>query len=144
MTDSAIEKLSKETVKLVFYLLIVSCFWGLSIFITKPEIFKETLLVQVFVLFCVSFVWCFTGGIIGILIESTLLKMHLLKSNTLYHIRVEIYLALSILLKCVLIFFAYYYSLKFTEYLYFVFKCSIIIILCLFLVFLMVRLAKSK
>jgi hypothetical protein len=144
MTDSLIEKLSKETVKHVFYLTVVACFWGLSVFITKPELFKETLLVQIFVLFCVSFVWCFTGSLFGFLLETIFIKLGIISKTILYFIRVELYLLLAVIIKCIFMLFAYYYSFNFTEYLRFVFKCSITILLSLTLVFLMVKLLKSK
>lgn len=144
MTDSVIEKLSKETVKHAFYVLVVSSFWGLSLFITKPDLFKETLLIQFFILFCTSFVWCFLGCVFGFLLEITLIKFNILNKNTLEFIRVELYLLLAIFIKCILIFFAYYYSLSFAEYLRFIFKSSIVIFLILFLNLLMVKLMKSK
>jgi hypothetical protein len=144
MTDSAIEKLSKETVKHAFYVLVVSCFWGLSLFITKPELFKETFLIQFFVLFCTSFIWCFLGCLFGFLLEITFIKFNILNKNTLQFIRVELYLLLVVFVKCVLIFFAYYYSLSFTEYLRFIFKSVVAIVLTLCLIFLMVKSMKSK
>lgn len=144
MTDATIEKLSKETVKHVFYLIVISCFWGLSLYITKPEIFKENILIQIFTLFCVSFVWCFLGCLFGFLLEISFIKLKLVSSKTLYFIRVELYLLFSVIIKCVFILFAYYYSFSFTEYLRFVSKCSILIILILCLFFLLVKSLKSK
>ncbi|AKC20182.1 hypothetical protein IY39_10755 [Flavobacterium psychrophilum] len=92
MIEDAIKKLSEETVKNTFYISIVSCFWGLSLFITKPEIFKESLFILFFILFCTSFVWCFVSSIFGILLEVFAVKLGSFKNEIILHIRVELYL----------------------------------------------------
>lgn len=133
MTDATIEKLSKETIKHFLYVIIVSSFWGLSIFITKPILFNQPFLIQVFILFCLSFVWCFISSIIGIIVEIILIRLKVISKTILMSIRIELYLLIGVIIKCFFILFAYYYSLSFTEYLQFVIKWSIlgITFLCL-------------
>lgn len=134
MLETAIEKLNKEAVKLSFYLLIVSCFWGFSFYIVKPDIFIQPLQVQFFILFCISFIWCFVGSLLGILLESIFIKSKVLKKDFLLHIRTELYLLFSIFVKSIFIFFAYYYTLNITEYLQFIFKWVLILILILLVI----------
>jgi hypothetical protein len=144
MIEDAIKKLSEETVKNTFYISIVSCFWGLSLFITKPEIFKESLFILFFILFCTSFVWCFVSSIFGILLEVFAVKLGSFKNEIILHIRVELYLLVAVFIKCIFISFAYYYSFSFTEYLRFIIKWSVISIVGLFLIILIGILCKKE
>lgn len=144
MIEDAIKKLSEETVKNTFYIGIVSCFWGLSLFITKPEIFKESLFILFFILFCTSFVWCFVSSIFGTLFGVFAVKLQSFKNESILHIRVELYLLVAVFIKCIFIFFAYYYSFSFTEYLRFIMKWSIISIVGLCLIILIGILCKKE
>jgi len=139
MFDKVVDKLNQDTFKNIFYLFIISCFWTVSFYLFKPTLLQENYHILFSLLFCFSLIWALLSTVTLFLVEVLIIKTITNNNHKLISkLRVEIYLVLSLIGKSILIYFGYYYSMCFTEYLRFIFKWVSIIFTVFFILYVLV------
>lgn len=133
MLGNFTEKLSKETVKTILYLLIISCFWCTSVYLLKPELLLEQHYIIFSIVLSLSITWTMPSISLTIILESVLLRnSNFMKPLEL--VRTEIYLYFTLLLKAGFILIGYYCNMNFICYLKMCFLVPLTIVLLLLLV----------
>jgi len=144
MVDKFVEKLSKETFKNILYIAFIACFWVVSFYLFKPSLLKESFILLVSLLFCLSLMYFILSFILLLLLEKLLLKSRFVTQLLL--IRVEIYLIVSLIIKSISMCIGYYYSVSFTKYLrgVFIFWATAAALSCLIVVYQYIKQIKKQ
>lgn len=114
---SLIKNIGKGTFKTIFYVVIISMFWQVGIYMFKPEFLKDPITTQIPLYFSLSFIWFMFYFFIFFIVEHFIRLYTKEYMKELRNNRVDIYISFSLVLKSLYLIIGYYYSVSFTEYL---------------------------
>lgn len=144
MTDKLLDKINTETFKNSLYLTLLFPFWVISFYLFKPEFLKENYVIIFSFLFGLSFTWLILSYLFLQVLEINILLIIKKLPLDISKIRVEIYLFLSFILKCIPLLVGYYYSFCFTDYLKFAYFFIGILSITNILILLVIKQVKKQ
>ncbi|MDI5950550.1 hypothetical protein [Flavobacterium yafengii] len=114
---SLIKNIGKGTFKTIFYVVVISMFWQVGIYMFKPDFLKELIVIQIPLYFSLSFIWFMFYFLVFFRMEHFIRLYTKEYMEELRNTRVDTYISLSLVFKSLYLIIGYYYSLSFTGYL---------------------------
>ena len=104
---SLIKNIGKGTFKTIFYVVIISMFWQVGIYMFKPEFLKDPITTQIPLYFSLSFIWFMFYFFIFFIVEHFIRLYTKEYMKELRNNRVDIYISFSLVLKSLYLIIGY-------------------------------------